>query len=63
MYVISSKRLDEMLGRGWILHHKETRESFSEFEERMKGYGWGKLKFYYTTTAIRGYYKMVAVTK
>lgn len=56
------KMQEDMLKRGWSLHLTKNHETDDELFERLSKQ-YRKVKVYYVTTAIRGYYNYIAFTK
>lgn len=73
IYLISGKRLDEMVARGWTCKIKDwvlkegckykSQEGDDEFYTRLVEAGYKKVKLYYVSTRIRGYHDTIAMVK
>jgi len=61
-YLLSNKRVLEMEKTGWFLMISEFREDDTELYNRLiKRYK--QVKVYYTTTGVKGYYRLFAMVK
>lgn len=72
-YLISGKRLDEMIDNGWTLKLMEwvleegseykSLEGKDAFYTRLINEGYTRVKLYEVSTRIRGYHKVIAMVK
>lgn len=61
--IITDKRMKEMEMNKWEYFKSNFRENDIDFVNRLKKYGYKKIKLYYVTTSVKGYYDTIAMVK
>ena len=60
--VLSGKEQERMTANGWFIVFAKRHESDDQLKDRLSQ-KFSKVKIYYTTTYVRGYYNTIAMVK